>query len=254
MRLSVRHPIKLPVLPANSFGTHAAVNSCRSCRCAKIFPDYLREGKSHHCCSWFWPRDESECIKRTKKKGLVCLKHTRLRNLSSRARLENAWHWAVPAWGWVRRAAPNSSSEPISAALQQLYFTGVAAMPSQSQVTEDISSAGTQNAAQQTTLTQKIFSCSEKCTSSSMGAKAKWSARSNCTHQTCHWELWSKGYKQPLPWRGSPRCRMLSGHWSILKHLGLELFIYLFILQLYKIGLKCFSLPSIFPQMFQYKL
>lgn len=41
------------------------------------------------------------------------------------------------------------------------------------------------------------------------------------------WELWSKGYRQPLPWRGNPRGCILPGHTS-LKHLGLELFIYLF--------------------------
>lgn len=131
----------VPDIPSNSLccmQKHAAVNSCRSCRCAELFPDYLREGKSH--C--FWPRDESECIKRTRKKGLVWLKHTQLRNL------ENAWDWAVPAWGWVRRAAPKRNCEPVSAALQQLYFTGSEAMPGQSQVTENISSAGTQNAVQ----------------------------------------------------------------------------------------------------------
>lgn len=134
-------------IPSNSLcclQKHAAVKSCRSRRCAKLFPDYLRGGKSH----WFWPRDESEYIKITRKKGPVCLKHTHLRNLPSRARLENAWDWTVPAWGWARRAAPKRSSEPVSAALQQLYFTGVAAMPSQSQVTENLSSAGTKNAVQ----------------------------------------------------------------------------------------------------------
>lgn len=136
----------------------ACKNSCRPCRCAKLFSDCLRGDKSHRV----WMRDESECIKRTRKKVLVYVKHTQLRILPSRARLQTAWDWAVHAWRRARRAAPKRNSEPDSAALQKLSFTGIAATPKQSQVTENISSAGTQNAVQQTTLTHKTFSCSKK--------------------------------------------------------------------------------------------
>lgn len=91
---------------------------------------------------WLWIHQKG------RKKGLVWPKHTQLRDLASIARLENAWDWAMPVWGWARRAAHHSSSQPISAALWQLWFPGAAAMLNRTQVTENISSAGTQKAAQ----------------------------------------------------------------------------------------------------------
>lgn len=255
--LSVRHPIKLPVLPANSFGTCAAVKSCRSCRCAKLFPDYLSRGKSLLCFSpfalppflakgWIWMHQKNK-----EERAYVAQAHS-----AEEAVIKSKAGKCLGVSCACMRVSEESSSQKeqwahLSCTPAALLHRGCSnAKP----VPGDRGCFISSYPKCCTALTRKTFSCSKKRSVQVAIQEPKWSARNNCTHQTWYRELWGKAYKQPLPWRGSPTCCMLPGHWPILKHLGLELFIYLFILQRYRIVLKCFSLPSIFPQMFQYKL
>lgn len=58
---------------------------------------------------WCWMNQKG----RKKHQGLMWPKHTQLRDLSSRSRLQDDWDWAISVWWEARGVAFSRSSEPF---------------------------------------------------------------------------------------------------------------------------------------------
>lgn len=133
---------------------------------------------------------------RKKHQCLVWLKHTHLRDLASKAWLQNAWDWAVPMWGAARGAALGRSGEPVSAALLPRGCSN--AEPVSGDRAYFITRYPKGCTVDSTDTLRHFLDIKSAQTTTQVPKPCGQISQSNCTHQTCHWELSSEGYNQHI--------------------------------------------------------